>query len=338
MEVKLKRDGWHRKIQEYVFTNPPTFNNLCPYFWLTNFCILVTFIIPIVPLWRLLCFVGRGIDKAFDATSNFVDSKICEPILIRKSLELSDDDRLRGWSIWGYYNYEDHQSLNDASFFKYDYFEDKVPGDMRQKEREEYRKKFEVWKERTPDWKEQIAKLRADRMATYVQLEKERERLREERIHQESLDREAQQKAKARRQAMFTNIVKYTKWLGYIALTALALFVGHLLYRLIKYAIAHFHYGNFIYVMKCIAVFIVIIAVCLFIIWFFKNVLYRAVSCAVDSKIFGGFIKAIVWICKKTIVPVGSKIIDFLEFFWEYLKVAKKDYCPGINWEEKDTK
>lgn len=54
MEITLNKNGWHRKLQEFVFRNPPRHNSLCPYFWLTVFCFIFTFMIPIVLIIRFI--------------------------------------------------------------------------------------------------------------------------------------------------------------------------------------------------------------------------------------------------------------------------------------------
>jgi len=50
--VKLSKKQWHYKLQKFIFLNlePSRFQNLCPYFWLTIFCIIVS---PIVFIFRI---------------------------------------------------------------------------------------------------------------------------------------------------------------------------------------------------------------------------------------------------------------------------------------------
>ena len=52
MEVKLKRNGWHKKLQVWTFgDNAPNFNSLCPYFWTTVFCAMIS---PFVAVYKYL--------------------------------------------------------------------------------------------------------------------------------------------------------------------------------------------------------------------------------------------------------------------------------------------
>jgi len=96
MEVKLNPNGWHRKLQKYVFRNPPLFSNLCPYFWLTNFCIFVTFILPIVPLIKIFKWLGEGFIMLVDKLSDVLYSSMIEPVVIRKALSMDEDQIIQG--------------------------------------------------------------------------------------------------------------------------------------------------------------------------------------------------------------------------------------------------
>jgi hypothetical protein len=50
MRVKLKRNGWHKKLQIYTLgLKHLELPNLCPYFWLTIVCL---FIVPFVFIFR----------------------------------------------------------------------------------------------------------------------------------------------------------------------------------------------------------------------------------------------------------------------------------------------
>lgn len=62
MKVVLNKNSWHRKLQGYVLGKPEEFPNLCPYFWLTVFCMLVS---PYVALWRYVLYpLCRGLALA----------------------------------------------------------------------------------------------------------------------------------------------------------------------------------------------------------------------------------------------------------------------------------
>ena len=57
MEIKLKKDSWHYKLNTWSQSEIPTYNYLCSYFWLT--------------LWNILTFVPR---LPFHAMSYFISN------------------------------------------------------------------------------------------------------------------------------------------------------------------------------------------------------------------------------------------------------------------------
>ena len=61
MEVNLKSDGWYNKLQEFVLGDAkPDLFSLCPYFWLTIFCIIA---LPFAVLIKIGKFVARRIKR-----------------------------------------------------------------------------------------------------------------------------------------------------------------------------------------------------------------------------------------------------------------------------------
>lgn len=68
MGIKLNRNAWHRRLQKYVLDKSTSHiedtMNLCPYFWLTIFCVIV---VPFVFIWRSF---NTGLDKAEKLFSN----------------------------------------------------------------------------------------------------------------------------------------------------------------------------------------------------------------------------------------------------------------------------
>lgn len=58
MEVNLSKNGWHYKLQRFMFgEKTPQLDSLCPYFWLTIMCV---FLIPIWGPFRLLHYAGMA--------------------------------------------------------------------------------------------------------------------------------------------------------------------------------------------------------------------------------------------------------------------------------------
>jgi len=70
VNYNLKRYGWHFKLQQWVFGKGlERINNMCPYFWLTNFCILVS---PFVLLCRWIVKVSDIISSTFNRVIDYL--------------------------------------------------------------------------------------------------------------------------------------------------------------------------------------------------------------------------------------------------------------------------
>lgn len=357
MEVTLKRNGWHRKLQQYVFSNPPTFNNLCPYFWLTVFCFIFTFIIPIVPLVKFLSWffvkLGRGIVAFFDTAGDWYDKNICDPMWKNMAVNMKEDDLIKSWTIDTYnhrYRLEDRE-WNEYAFWADTQFNGNVSS-VKSKKREAALKKFELWKANTVDWEKKLDEIKEKRRKFFEEQEKEKARLREEYYKREAEENAKAEARKKRQQQMYTAIVKYTKWLAYvlvaIAAVAVALglyWVGIQIWHLIQWGIAHFNYDNFIYTLKVIGIGIVIMlgAVGLFF-------LIRKLSCNITICIdwdrvakswyawpFVKLAQMFVWIFKG-LVAIFVGIGAGFKFIGTFVMATKKDYCPAINWVEDDKK
>ena len=82
MKVKLQKNGWHSKIQSFVLgKNKPQFDSLCPYFWTTVFCILVT---PFISFYKLIKLFGKSLhwlfSKGLDGLVYILEHWITSPL------------------------------------------------------------------------------------------------------------------------------------------------------------------------------------------------------------------------------------------------------------------
>jgi hypothetical protein len=86
MKVKLHKNGWHAKLQQFVLGNrKPSFNSLCPYFWTTVFCLIVS---PFTIIYKTVKFIfskiWKGIsfifNKILDGVAWVIEYCITEPI------------------------------------------------------------------------------------------------------------------------------------------------------------------------------------------------------------------------------------------------------------------
>lgn len=92
MGLKLKRNSWHRKLQQYVLglstSRYEDMHNLCPYFWLTIFCLIV---VPFVSLFR-------GVRNVCVKTADLIDRMIA-PLVDRWYANL-DIDQIAYLAYW----------------------------------------------------------------------------------------------------------------------------------------------------------------------------------------------------------------------------------------------
>ncbi len=69
--VKLSTRSWHYKLVKFILGSaaptPTNMHNLCPYFWLLVFSILIT------PIWGPLKLIARGFANIIATVGEFVD-------------------------------------------------------------------------------------------------------------------------------------------------------------------------------------------------------------------------------------------------------------------------
>lgn len=65
MNYRLKKDGWHFRLQKWVLGNDiERMGNMCPYFWLTNFCIMIA---PGILVGKILIKIMSVVGPMIDA-------------------------------------------------------------------------------------------------------------------------------------------------------------------------------------------------------------------------------------------------------------------------------
>lgn len=340
MEIKLHPNGWHRRLQKYVFgSRVPLFHNFCPYFWITNFCILVTFIIPIVPFIKLIVLTCGGLSWCFNKAADYFEDAICNPMFERAAMKMSSEEIIETWFFNSWNNLLNHNwqaELADELDSWPENMRDKYYG-TNYKKRQEKIKKFEAWKAKTPNWEQIIADYKIKRKADMEQHQKDLIAKREERIIQEHKEAERKINAEKRRQKMFTFIVMYTKWIIYPLLLSLAAFIVYWVYigmsNLITYAIDHFHYDNFITIMKLVGLIIGGLALVFGFIHTMVKIADKVTcKCCIKcpnwlGKVALTIVNSILWLVQQ----IGGAVVSA----WTIFMIFKKNYCPGINWEEE---
>lgn len=363
MQVILNPRGWHRRLQEFVFNNPPRFQSLCPYFWFTIFCIIFTFIIPIVPLIKTV----KGFFIGILRLAEWFDKKVCEPAFAKLAAGMDEDSVIWTWSasIEEYY-FLPNEERDDIYFWKTNL----KTGRINLKQQEKAREKFELWKLSNPNWKEKLIEIKEKRR---IQIEKilEENRIESARLwkYQEeqakkAMERRARMQAhvtkfKLSKQQMFTKIAVYTKWLAWAiggVLTALILWGLYELCIFISKVVdwPHFFHelgrffvfaGQGIWYTKWIILIALVSSILIFLMvrskWcfycsdettrkigkFFKNMAWPFV------KLWKGFVLFILFIVAP-FVWFGRKVGSAVSFIFMFLKTNKDNICPAIIWEE----
>lgn len=333
MEVKLNRNGWHKKLQIFVLgeSNVPRLFNFCPYFWLTNFCILACIPVAIV---KLIVVIFAGGAWCFNKAADWFEHSVCDPLFEKAAVGMDEDEILRTWSVNRfsrdsyYWNSEDWA---DYEFWCQRYLKSN-PKKFSYKKQEQMDKKFEIWKSKNPDWEQKLEAIRAERKAQWEKKEAERQK------RLQMLEKEAERNA-------LSFILKYTKWVVIAVGLVAAGWVGYWIWRLIAYAWAHFYWDKFVVVMAWIGGIIGAAGLLAGVIYLLVR-LAKSTACSTiglcglfNNRLFRwigrGISKGMLAFLDKCIVPGAVKTAGFFKFFWMYIVTVKKDYCPGIIWEDE---
>lgn len=382
MEIVLKRDSWHYKLQKYMF-GPVYFQSFCPYFWLTIFCLIAspfvfgavgikygaigfwrglkwtfwTVLLPFAWLWRH--FV-KGCDYALERTLDWIDSGICLP-LEKFLLRFADGDTLEQL-----YRRSRDYYLETGSAKNEEEAKRRVTGyAYSSKQAETFKKmdaKFQLWKENEGfEWKRSLQEILARR--------REEKELQVKREREAEIAREiAKKKMEARRRQLQVSIAKWTKVVTPYLLTILGSSIVYGLYRLgvllvslnwswvgrvlhtlaiaasdvvawlhrlysgvlglnwtkfVHYAGLIASYGLLVIVGLGLLIGVIVLMVKL---WKKCN-LSVPVSRLAPPLVWTG---TKIWFVMRL---VASPFRAFGVFVIEYIKIAKKDYCPNIKWE-----
>lgn len=370
MQITLRYDSWHRRLQERIW-GPVYFQNFCPYFWLTIFCVLaspfffagvlvskvVRLLARVLPpifaaIFTVLAPLGYVINKVLGFVIGGIielfDAFLCMP-LERATLARLGEDR-----ILGLYN-----RSRDRVAERYGYDLDRAlrfllaDADTARDRRLFARMdaKFQVWKDLAGDnWKEQLAEMRKRK--------EERESVQQEAVKKrQALKAQAEQEAEAKRRRTLNAIVKYTKMVVPVLLALLAIPVLYGVFRL-ALAIFRLPWMEFFRAILSLPVFLVQLAVAfghamvqlalglvklvklftlaewgLFLLVPLAGYVLIKISRKCDLEVpFQKLGELIKLVLEKTIIKAVDALVAFCEFVWEYVKLFKKEHCPQINW------
>jgi len=320
MEITLNKNGFHRKLQTFCFgKNCPLYQSFCPYFWLTIFSGIITFIIPIVPLIYVIKYILMGLMWCMEGLGNAFEKHICEPLMKSKALNMDKDELLMSWFS--------NSNWDDYNFWYYEYFDRKKLN----KNSEVRSKKFEIWKANNPNWETLLQDYKEKRRLFHIEQEAEKERLRNQIEEERIIEEKRNARKKQLRQQAFTSIVKYTKWLAFVIAAAVVCLIGYGAYNLYLYIADHFYLDKLIAGLKFAGVLISIIGVAALIIYILAK-MFKSVTCKAACFLCGRewkWLKTLGTYIGKFFIGLGN-IISFL---WNGIIMFKKEYCPGINWK-----
>jgi len=270
--------------------------------------------------------MGIGLLWLMDKAAEKFDVLVCEPMLQKHAQAYNVDHDELLMAAWNHSRYSSFWGADDEwEFWKYQYFDrSKV-----HKNEEARIKRFEAWKIQNPNWETILAEIVKKKKEFFLAQAEERARLRMEREKAEAEEAARLERRKVRRQKTFTWIAKNTKWFAYtIALGVVCLMAYFSLY-VYKFAADHFYWDRFVYTMLVIGIVIGIIAILLGLGFLGYKISDRCKEVCASCK-FTWLTKSLSYV-GKFFLMIGN----FLSFMWNGAIMFKKEYCPGIIWEEK---
>lgn len=294
MKVTLKVNSWHVKLQKWTFGNASLRKNLCPHFWLTIFCIIVS---PIMLVLKTLGAIGLFvIERAADVTESFQRSWQArkDESITRTAREFSLYDAYRVWNLLKEYeqladNIENHYTGRVARHPLFDVT-------LRRK----YRELLTRWKGMNPDWEQMFADHRKSLDEQWEEYER-----------QLKADRDKDEKRRLRAEAIFNRIAETTRWI--VKGIALGLAAALVLLTLGGAASAVYwfvmHFGQIPWTMVIGWSFVVV-----------GEALVIAFVCVADTE----------WMDRRP----SSRPVKDPGLFELYFRAAKENYCPKIEWDE----
>lgn len=108
--VKLSKDGWHYKLQEFVLGSATHRMNLCPYFWITVFCMLAS---PFIAIYKGVVVMAEG-------SITFIDKVFCIPLNLYLISNVSDSRLADMWKAALIRDEDDYFTFNTRLSLDFD--------------------------------------------------------------------------------------------------------------------------------------------------------------------------------------------------------------------------
>lgn len=321
MNVKLRRDAWHGRIQRWTFpSGPPSFQNFCPYFWLTIFCLTA------IPFTLLAKLVVAGFMLFVAAASRMyvlLDKHLLShvDVWLEKRMQKKTTDAVTSMTS--------DRALQIQRLYEYNWGprfpvgftaeESRLNAKLGWKARSRLFVLLVAWKKEHPNWEQMLEDAWTSRLARVEE---------HERVLQ--TEKERCQVAARKRQRMFSFIAQYTKYVMVLPALVVTGGIGYLIYLGISFIVSSWHLIQWSFILEVLGYIVVIvtgiaagIAVVIFL-----------------SKLQDGVIK-------RPLARLGQDVADtagpsmgalgrFFGFFWSYIKAAKQNHCPHIEWVDDE--
>jgi hypothetical protein len=317
MEVKLKKNGWYNRLQKFTFGNSkPELYSLCPFFWLTIFCIVS---IPITLIIKSIKFCLNEIDKSIeknidkwlnsltleDAGQLYVDETFAQKPFIFKNIS--------AYSMWQ--KWLDKQKGKGLGYHEFN--------ELREKAIDAYYAKRAALNNlnEAEELKNEALKIKN---RILLEAKEEKQRIRAQRI-----------------KMIWVPIVLWTQRIFNLTFTLTLMAISALLINLI---IMSYNPSVTLEFLKYFGIFI-LISVCLILISYLT---WLYIKWNRDNNRTPIILRPLVYIGPPLVnffVAIGKGFrwlglgfINIFGLFWEYFKANKNDYCPAINWDDEDNK
>ncbi len=296
LEVHLSRSSWHYKLQGWVFgSNQPNFYSLCPYFWLTIFCIIIS---PIVLLVKGFIY---GIFPFFKWIGDQWDKHI---------EKLVEKDRIEMEKLI--------QSMTPEELSKF-ILDKKLKNRMNKlfyisTGRYDYYSLIRLWKNLTGN-EDSFSEIE-EKMIKVVR---------------KTEDKEIEKKEAIKKKLNINGIIKWTKRLVAVAVTAL---ISYGLFTIVMYFINHTFHINW----KVIGGFIggvLLVLVCFIIALITLSKIADNIANAIKyGDTIAWYAYPFYWLAVAISWPF-IMLWKIVVFIFKYFMSTKDDYCPGIIWDDE---
>jgi len=180
MQVNFNADAWHRRLQTWTFKDVPRFDNLCPYFWLTVFCLLMS------PFTSALKLTLKAADIFIDS-SIWITSSILAPFHFAERWLANRFDPKKEWRTRRFI-----QNMSDEVVYHYWKITERAHSDSLFWN-ELHHKANEIityWKSLFPDWEDRLKRIAEEQSLRAKEMQVSKEDA-EEQARKISLDRRA---------------------------------------------------------------------------------------------------------------------------------------------------